>query len=277
MLGGNTIFENLSLAAKSGDRIGLVGRNGTGKSTLFKLIAGIENVDSGSIHFKKGTKIGYVAQIPNYGPDVTGLDILKGAFEEIQKIEFQMKQLEQKMAVAAPTGLEKLLNKYGNLQEQFANEGGYIIESEIEKIIDGLELSDFVEQEFVQLSGGEQTKIMLGKMLLTKPDLLLLDEPTNHLDVLAVEWLEKYLRDYDGTILLVSHDRYFLDEVVTKIADLEDGEITVYHGDYSAFVKEKEEKLLREFQEYEEQQKKIKKMQEIFTILFLLLKLCDIM
>ena len=158
--------------------------------------------------------------------------------------------------------MENLLRLYGDLQEEFARRDGYAMDSEIDKVINGLQLKPFVGRSFGQLSGGEQTKIMLGKLLLTKPDLLLLDEPTNHLDLFAVEWLEEYLTDYQGTVVIVSHDRYFLDCVVTKVADLEEGELHLYYGNYSAFIHEKEERLMREFQDYEEQQKKIKKMRE---------------
>lgn len=262
MLGGNTIFEDLSLEIKTGDKLGVVGRNGSGKTTLFTLIAGVEQPDQGSIHFKKGTKIGYLAQIPELEPTKTGMDVLESAFDELKKIQGRMAELEGKMASAGPDEMEKLLRQYGDLQEEFVSRDGYIMDSEIDKVINGLQLSNFVHQSFNSLSGGEQTKIMLGKLLLTKPDLLLLDEPTNHLDLFAVEWLEEYLTEYPGTVVIVSHDRYFLDRVVTKIADLEEGELQLYHGNYSKFLIEKEQRLMREFQEYEEQQKKIKKMRE---------------
>ena len=260
MLGGNTIFENLSLEIKTGDKLGIVGRNGSGKTTLFKLISGIEQPDEGALHFKKGTKIGYLAQIPSFEKEVTGYDILNSAFEELKAIQEKMTALEILLANTDET--DKYLHIYGDLQEEFARRGGYVIDSEIDKIIYGLQLQSFVRQPFGQLSGGEQTKIMLGKLLLTKPDLLLLDEPTNHLDLFAVEWLEEYLTDYPGTVVIVSHDRYFLDATVTKIADLEEGELHLYYGDYSAFIHEKEARLMKEFQDYEEQQKKIKKMKE---------------
>ncbi|QFF98945.1 ABC transporter ATP-binding protein [Psychrobacillus glaciei] len=262
MLGGNTIFENLSLCIKTGDKLGIVGRNGSGKTTLLTLITGVELPDEGSIHFKKGTKIGYLTQIPSFSEDVSGFDVLNTAFEELMQIQTKMKELEGKLSTAAPNELEKLLQLYGDIQEEFTNRNGYAIDSEINKVIEGLQLFTFVHQPFTTLSGGEQTKIMLGKLLLMKPDLLLLDEPTNHLDLFAVEWLEQYLVSYSGTVVIISHDRYFLDQVVTKIADLEEGEITLYHGNYSSFIIEKEEALMREFQEYEEQQKKIKKMKE---------------
>lgn len=262
MLGGNTIFENLSLSIKTGDRLGIVGRNGTGKTTLFKLIARLESLDKGSIHFKKGTQIGYLAQIPTFSNDITGYDVLNSAFHSLNELQTKMKELEAKLSTANPAEMEKLLQTYGDVQEEFTNLGGYLMETERDKVIQGLQLSNFVSQSFSSLSGGEQTKIMLGKLLLTKPDLLLLDEPTNHLDLFAVEWLEEYLVTYAGTVVIISHDRYFLDQVVTKVADLEEGELTLYHGNYSSFIVEKEERLMREFQEYEEQQKKIKKMKE---------------
>ncbi|MFJ7934195.1 ribosomal protection-like ABC-F family protein [Sporosarcina sp. NPDC096371] len=262
MLGGNTIFENLSLDIKTGDKLGVVGRNGSGKTTLFKLIAGAERPDSGALHFKKGTKIGYLAQIPSFAKETTGLDVLNSAFEELKAMQAKMAQLEVELATPQHDDMSKLLHQYGDLQEEFARRDGYAIDSEIDKVVNGLQLQAFVGRSFGQLSGGEQTKIMLGKLLLTKPDLLLLDEPTNHLDLFAVEWLEEYLTEYQGTVVIVSHDRYFLDCVVTKVADLEEGELHLYYGNYSAFLQEKEQRLMREFQDYEEQQKKIKKMKE---------------
>ncbi len=262
MLGGNTIFEDLTLDIRSGDKLGIVGRNGSGKTTLFKLIAGIEKPDQGTITFKKGTKIGYLAQIPTFENHITGKDLLYDAFEDIRLLQQKMSELEHELAVADSEILEKLLKQYGDIQEKFTLQGGYGIDSEIDKVIQGLQLSGFVNQPFSSLSGGEQTKIMLGQLLLTSPQLLLLDEPTNHLDLYAIEWLEEYLVNYSGTVVLISHDRYFLDKVVTNVADLEDGMLTLYHGNYSSFLIEKEEKLTREFQQYEEQQKKIKKMKE---------------
>lgn len=262
MLGGNTIFESLSLSIKTGEKLGIVGRNGSGKTTLFKLIIGTEAPDKGVINFKKGTKIGYLAQIPTFTEEVTGMDVLNSAFEKLKELQTKMQQLEEKLSCTDQRNMEKLLKEYGDVQEDFTNQGGYSLDSEIDKVIQGLQLSSFVHQSFSNLSGGEQTKIMLGKLLLTQPDLLLLDEPTNHLDLFAVEWLEQYLVNYTGTVVIISHDRYFLDQVISKVADLEDGELTLYHGNYSSYIVNKEERLMREFQEYEEQQKKIKKMKE---------------
>lgn len=257
--GGNIIFENISFEIKKSERIGLVGRNGSGKTTIFQLLTGIEHVDGGAIHMKKGTRIGHVAQIPKFMEEMTVYDVLCSAFAKEQALERKMRELEQKMAVNVT---EKMMAEYGEIQEQFSFLGGYEIEANMMKVANGLQVTELFSRDFRELSGGEQTKVSLAYMLLKKPDLLLLDEPTNHLDLFAVEWLEQFLKEYDGTVVVISHDRYFLDEVVTKIFDLEDGELHVYHTNYSQFVKEKEERLLQEFQAYQEQQKKIKKMKE---------------
>ncbi|ADH05020.1 ABC transporter ATP-binding protein [Bacillus thuringiensis BMB171] len=212
---------------------------------------------------KKGTRIGHVAQIPKFDEVMTVYDVLSSAFKVEKELEKEMHALEKNMAVEQEqSALEKLMERYGVIQEKFAFLGGYEIEANIMKVANGLQVTDLFSRVFTELSGGEQTKVSLAYMLLQKPDLLLLDEPTNHLDLFAVEWLEQFLKEYTGTVIVISHDRYFLDEVVTKIFDLEDGEIHVYHTNYSQFVEEKEERLLQEFQAYQEQQKKIKKMKE---------------
>ncbi|PFV26544.1 ABC transporter ATP-binding protein [Bacillus thuringiensis] len=261
--GGNIIFENISLEIKNGERVGLVGRNGSGKTTIFGLLTGMESLDAGAIHMKKGTRIGHVAQIPKFDEVLTVYDVLSSAFKVEKELEKEMHALEKNMAEEQEqSSLQKLMERYGIIQEKFAFLGGYEIEANIMKVANGLQVTDLFSRVFTELSGGEQTKVSLAYMLLQKPDLLLLDEPTNHLDLFAVEWLEQFLKEYTGTVMVISHDRYFLDEVVTKIFDLEDGEIHVYHTNYSQFVEEKEERLLQEFQAYQEQQKKIKKMKE---------------
>lgn len=261
--GGNIIFENISLEIKNGERIGLVGRNGSGKTTIFQFLTGIEGLDAGAIHVKKGTRIGHVAQIPKFNNEMNVYDVLSSAFKKEKELEIEMHALEKNMAEEQESSaLQKLMERYGVIQERYAFLGGYEIEANIMKVANGLQVTELFPRSFMELSGGEQTKVSLAYMLLQKPDLLLLDEPTNHLDLFAVEWLEQFLKEYTGTVMVISHDRYFLDEVVTKIFDLEDGEIHVYHTNYSQFVEEKEERLLQEFQAYQEQQKKIKKMKE---------------
>lgn len=259
MLGGTLIFEDISFEINAKERVGIVGRNGCGKTTLFQLLAGVEQVDDGMIYYKKGAEIGYLAQIPNY-PGVLVEDVLRKAFSDLVEMQERMNVLESQMANGQET--ERELKEYGQLLESFTRRGGYEIDSSIQSVANGLGIQHLLNASFDRLSGGEKTKISLGLLLLKEPDFLLLDEPTNHLDVEAVEWLESFLKQYSGTVLMISHDRYFLDEVVTKIMDLEDGELTVYHGSYSEFVKKKEELLLTEFAAYQEQQKKIKKMRE---------------
>ncbi|MED2126619.1 ABC-F type ribosomal protection protein [Bacillus thuringiensis] len=261
--GGNIIFENISLEIKNGERVGLVGRNGSGKTTIFGLLTGMESLDTGAIHMKKGTRIGHVAQIPKFDEAMTVYDVLSSAFKVEKELEKEMHALEKNMAEEQEqSSLQKLMERYGVIQEKFAFLGGYEIEANIMKVANGLQVTNLFSRVFTELSGGEQTKVSLAYMLLQKPDLLLLDEPTNHLDLFAVEWLEQFLKEYNGTVMVISHDCYFLDEVVTKIFDLEDGAIHVYHTNYSQFVEEKEGRLLQEFQAYQEQQKKIKKMKE---------------
>ncbi len=263
MYGGNLIFENLSMEIHEQDRIGVVGRNGGGKTTLFKLLSGIDIPDKGQIHWKKGIKIGYLAQIPDFPDDMSTKEVLQNAFKPLLDIQERMLKLEDEMKNEINQDkLNKLVALYGELQEQYIRDGGYEIEADIDRIANGLNINPLLNNPFGKLSGGEKTKVGLGLILLQNPNLLFLDEPTNHLDLMAVEWLGQFLKKYNGTVVVISHDRYFLDEVVMKIIDLEDGEIEEYHGNYTYYVKEREECLLREFQAYQEQQRKIKKMKE---------------
>ncbi|MEK4647295.1 ABC-F type ribosomal protection protein [Exiguobacterium sp. FSL W8-0210] len=259
--GGETILADVSLFLNEHDRVGLIGRNGSGKTTLLRLLARLEQPDGGVIYQKSGLTIGYLEQLPVYSETLTGLDVLWTAFAETLVIRSRMQQLEQMMATA-PENLDALLARYAEATNAFEQKDGYLLDSKIERMVNGLHLRPLLTRPFHQLSGGEQTKICLGRMLLMEPNLLILDEPTNHLDLAAVEWLEQFLRDYTGTILLVSHDRVFLDAVVTSIVELEDGELTTYIGNYSAFVVERERRLMEQFHAYQEQQKKIKKMKE---------------
>ena len=263
MYGGNIIFDQLSFDINEKERVGLVGRNGSGKTALLKLLAGEETPDSGVIHWRKDCKTGYVKQIPDFAPELIVELILRKAFSELLGMEDRMKQLEQAMGTETNDNrMQQLLEKYGQLQEQFLTDGGYEIESKMKKVVNGLNMNELLEKPFAALSGGEKTKAGLAFALLQNPGLLLLDEPTNHLDFASVEWLGGFLQNYSGAIVVVSHDRYFLDQTVNKIIDLEDGTLEEYYANYTGFVKEKEERLLREFEAYKEQQKKIKKMQE---------------
>lgn len=205
-------------------------------------------------------KISLLEQIPSADPNLSVNDLLKQAFHDLIKVEEKMKELEKEMSIVSDQKqLEKLMAEYGNLTDYFSLHGGYEIDAIIEKVVHGLNIAHLVEKPFSMLSGGEKTKIGLTVNLLIHPDFLLLDEPTNHLDLQAIEWLSEFLKNYHGTVVVISHDRYFLDEVVGKILDLEDGEIKSYQTNFSGYIKEKQAELLREFQAYEEQQKKIKK------------------
>lgn len=262
--GANPVLEDVSLEIKAGERIGIVGPNGAGKTTLFKLLAGMEQPDEGEIYRAKGSRWAYLPQTPHY-PGLTGHEVILSAFAAVLEIQRHLREVEQQMSETAEDGemLEKLMRRYQALTESFEQLDGYQLEATMAQVVEGLGIAPaLLETPFEQLSGGEKTKVGLAKLLCEKSDVLLLDEPTNHLDVESMEWLEGFLRDYPGTILLISHDRYFLDAVVTSVYEVDGGEAQFYLGNYSAFVKEKEERLLRQFAEYQEQQKKIKKMQE---------------
>ncbi|MFN3365030.1 MAG: ribosomal protection-like ABC-F family protein [Exiguobacterium mexicanum] len=257
--GGHAVLIDANLQVNAGERIGLVGRNGSGKTTLLHLIVGADSPDEGTIYRKQRLTIGYLAQIPAH-PGKSGRDVLYTAFTELTRLGDEMRRLEEQMI--SSDDIDSLLETYGALQMRYENGGGYAIDSKVNAMIDGLRLTSFVDRPFDTLSGGERTKVGLALALLQEPELLILDEPTNHLDLEAMTWLESFLRDSPSTLLLVSHDRVFLDAVATRIVECEDGELASFNGNYSAFVAQKEKKLLDQFHAYTEQQKKIKKMKE---------------
>lgn len=257
--GGNIIFEELTIDIHEKERVAVVGRNGCGKTTLLKLLASIESPDHGRIIKKKNSTIGYLHQIPPYVHELA-IDVLRKAFASLINMQEQLQQLELQMADSLQ--LDKLLKQYGELQEQFTVQGGYEMDAKIQLIANGLKIAPLLQTPFHLLSGGEKTKIMLGQILLTNPHILLLDEPTNHLDLEAIEWLEGYLKNYEGTLIIVSHDRHFMNEVVSKVIEIDNGESHSYFGNYDSFVKQREERIFNEFAQFEEQQKKITKMKE---------------
>ncbi|MFB0843034.1 ribosomal protection-like ABC-F family protein [Paenibacillus oleatilyticus] len=265
--GAQLVLEDVNLDIQQGERIGLIGRNGSGKSTLLQLIAGRLRPDAGQLTVRKGTRIGYLTQIPAEFEGRTVYDVLALGHQELLECRLKMAELEKLMSEPGASGsLDRLagwLEQYAALQEKFEREGGYELDAVIERVADGLRIDrGSYTQTYATLSGGEKTRINLASQLIRKPELLLLDEPTNHLDLHGVEWLEDYLTQYDGSCLIVSHDRYFLDRVVTKIVELEDGESQSYFTNYTGYMKEKEARLLQQFADYQEQQKKIKKMME---------------
>lgn len=261
--GAYDILKGVTFEVQDIERVGIVGRNGSGKTTLLKILMGKERQDKGEVFVRKGAMLGYVEQIPQYEAHFTGLDVLKTAFAPLYALSDTMHQLEEEMTKLEGEALATCLNKYSQLSESFEVQGGYQIEENLSKICTGLNLDEkLLSKSFNTLSGGEKTTVLLGKALLQKPDILLLDEPTNHLDMKGMEWLEEYLVNYKGAIVMVSHDRYFLDQVANKIVDIEGGKATTYKGNYASYCEEKEKKLLEEFEAYKEQQKKVKAMEK---------------
>ncbi len=270
------VLKNINFQVYSGEKVGIVGVNGSGKSTILKLIAGIlpmdycvgypgatsPGYDEGFIKMPSGATTAYLEQIPQYEEGIKVIDVLKMAFNEVYKIEEQMHELEEEMKLLKGEELERTLKRYSNLLQSYEVKGGYNTEEKLARICTGLKFTNaFLDKEFNLLSGGEKTTVILGKILMDNPDILLLDEPTNHLDMDSIEWLEGYLKRYEGIVIIVSHDRYFLDNVVSKIVEIEDMESQTYKGNYSSYVKQKEEKLIEEMHNYKEQQKEIKSME----------------
>ena len=270
------VLKNINFQVYEGEKVGIVGVNGSGKSTILKLIAGIEQMnyyagypqtssygyDEGFVCVPREATCAYLEQIPQYEDGMKVIDVLKAAFDEVYTIENKMRELEEKMKSLETENLEKALKKYSKLVELYEVKDGYNTEEKLNKICTGLRLDEsFLDKEFNLLSGGEKTTVVLGKLLIDNPDILLLDEPTNHLDMDSIEWLEAYLKNYKGIVIIVSHDRYFLDNVVTKIVEIEDMESKTYKGNYSEFVEQKQKNMLEQFHQYKEQQKEIKTIQ----------------
>ncbi len=261
--GANKIFETISFEIKTGEHIGLVGQNGCGKTTLMKTLMGMEEHQAGEISIRKDCKLGYLDQIPEYPEATTTMDVIQMAFSKVHELRKKMNELELNMANVEQDDLEEAVKRYSRLQEQYELSGGYELETRIRKITEGLNITENLKQiQFSSLSGGEKTRIILAKLLLEEPDILLLDEPTNHLDMNTILWLENFLKDYKGAALIISHDRYFLDHVVSKMIDLNQDHAEVYLGNYSYYVEEKERRFLIALKDYENQQKKIDRMEQ---------------
>lgn len=256
--GAVKVLDNVTFEVHTGEKVGIVGRNGTGKTTILKILCGIEGYDGGILSIRRGAELGYLDQIPVYPENYTAMDVLKMAFEKLYQISSEMKNLEVSMGELSGDELTEVIKKYGELQHTFELEGGYEIDEKMSKVCTGLKLNEvLIKQPFSTLSGGEKTTVILAKILLQSPEILLLDEPSNHLDMESIEWLEEYLREYKGTVVIVSHDRYFLDRVVTKVVEVEYMETETYIGNYSTYVETKEKNLLLQFEAYKDQQKKI--------------------
>ena len=272
------IFRNITFLVRQGDKVGLIGANGCGKTTILKLIAGILKLnhcagypyapvppgyDEGWVKISKYTRCAYLEQIPQYDEALRVLDVLNLNFSDVHQLEEKMRAMERDMAQLKGDSLNKALAAYSDLVQLYEFKGGYETEEKLSKICTGLKFNEnFLEQNFQSLSGGEKTTVILGKLLMDAPDVLLLDEPTNHLDMESVEWLQSYIRQYKVMVIVVSHDRYFLDQSVTKIIEVENKECQTYHGNYSDYLKQKEENLSIQADQYKEQKKKIDKMEQ---------------
>ena len=255
---GEVLFDNISLQVDERDRIALVGKNGAGKSTLLKILVGEEEPTSGEINKKRDLSLSYLAQDSLFESSNTIYDEMLHVFDDLRKTERTLRQMELEMGEKTGADLEKLMQDYDRLSEEFRQAGGFTYEADIRAILNGFKFDESMWQmKIEELSGGQNTRLALAKMLLEKPNLLVLDEPTNHLDIETIAWLENYLVNYSGALLIVSHDRYFLDKVATITLDLTKHSLDRYVGNYSSFVEQKEQKLLTEAKNYEKQQKEI--------------------
>ncbi|NRG44580.1 ABC-F family ATP-binding cassette domain-containing protein [Bacillus sp. CRN 9] len=265
--GADPILTNIKLEVQTRDRIALVGRNGAGKSTLLKMIAGHMSYDSGEMIKSKETQIGYLAQNTGLESELSIWDEMLTVFSYLQQQEKELRALEEKMGdpqiIDQPQEYERILKNYDRLQVSFKEQGGYQYEADIRSVLHGLNFQSFnYDTKIAALSGGQKTRLALAKLLLRKPDLLILDEPTNHLDIETLSWLEQYLQSYDGAILIVSHDRYFLDKVVNQVYEITRNHIKRYPGNYSHYLDQKAANYEREMKQYEKQQEEIAKLED---------------
>jgi len=249
--GSNHVLKSISFEIYSGNKVGLLGKNGSGKTTLFKIITGDETYDSGSVSGAVGKKIEILAQIPAFAENDTVEDILRSSFKEVTETYAAMKKIEG-------DGNSAVLARYGKLMEEYERLGGYEVEIKIEKICNGMNIDEPMRKSlFRLLSGGEKTRVNLARILLRDCDILLLDEPTNHLDLASLTWLEGFIKEFSGTVVVISHDRAFLDNVVSRVIEIDDGNVHFYSGNYSFYVEEKEQRFQTQAEQYKQQQRKI--------------------
>ena len=263
--GADVLFQNIHLEISTGARIALVGRNGAGKSTLLKIIAGLEAPDEGAITKNKTATLGYLAQDTGLSSNETVWNEMLKAFAEVRKMEQRMRELEIAISEGVPEtpAYDSFLKEYDRLQHEFSDKNGYGYENEIRSVLHGFKFDpSFYEQTIDTLSGGQRTRLALARMLLQHPDILILDEPTNHLDIETLSWLENYLQGYTGALLIVSHDRYFLDKVVTEVYELSRQKMRHYKGNYSKYLDLKAEQLASDWKAYEKQQTEIHKLED---------------
>ncbi len=262
--GFGTLFENLSFSLNEGESISIVGPNGCGKSTLLKIIAGLMRADFGTVNIKKGAKCAYLDQTASSIQDSRKVkDIFKDSFEEVNAMEKRLNDLQNKLTDTTAEDYDVTLSRYCNLLERFQLAGGYDVDVQISTVVEGLGIGkDMLEKSYDVLSGGEKTLAQLAKALLQKPDLFLLDEPTNHLDIDRIEWLEGYIKSFRGAVVIVSHDRYFLDKLSNKILSLDDVEAKIYATNYSGYLEQKQRDFEVQLAAFKDQQQAIKRLEE---------------
>ena len=257
---GRKILDGVTFQVDTGERVGLLGKNGAGKTTLFRILTGELEPDEGQVSVASGKRVGLITQIPVYPAGYTVEMVLRAAFQRLKAMEEEMESLTARMAAGESD--PALLRRYDALTAAFESGGGYDVETPLNKVCNGLDISpDMRERAFSDLSGGEKTRVNLGRLILEDTDVLLLDEPTNHLDLRCTEWLEDYLAKFKGTVLTISHDRWFLDKVVSRVVELENGRAEFYAGNYSYYVEEKERRYQEKLRQYEKEQAKIEQLQ----------------
>ncbi len=255
---GNNLLDGLSFDINSGERVGIMGRNGCGKTTLFRILTGEISPDEGTVMIAPGKKLGLISQIPRYPAGYTVEDVLRTAFTPLRNMQAKMTELEHSMD---SNSSKQTLAEYDRLSAAFAAGGGYEMDVQTAKVCGGLSISaEQRAQEFDRLSGGEKTRVNLARLLLEKTDILLLDEPTNHLDLKSTEWLEDYILKFRGTVLTISHDRYFLDRVVQRVIELSEGRAEFYSGNYSFYLEEKQARFNLQLKQYEQEQAKLRQL-----------------
>jgi len=255
---GENLLEGLSFEIQEGECVAILGRNGCGKTTLFKILTGEMDYDDGEVFVNPHKKLGLISQIPKFPQGYTVEDVLRSAFADVMAAKRKMEELEKKMAFFASS---EQLREYDALVNRFQTGGGYDMDVEVDKICNGLGITaDQRKQEFASLSGGEKTRVNLARLLLEKTDILLLDEPTNHLDLNSVEWLEGYIKAFKGTVLAISHDRYFIDQIAQRVIEIVDGHAEFYSGNYSFYMDEKQARFDLQMKQYEQEQAKLKQL-----------------
>lgn len=263
---GDEILKGLTFQVNEGERVGILGKNGCGKTTLFKILTGEYDYDEGEISIAPGKRLGLISQIPVYPMGCTVEQVLDDAFVRVHRMEWEMEELAAKMAAGDTSSAT--MNRYDFLSHEFERAGGYDIPVQISKVCNGLGINaEMRQQPFEMLSGGEKTRVNLGRLILEDTEILLLDEPTNHLDLHAVEWLEEYLESFKGTVLAISHDRYFLDKVVKRIVEIDNGQAAFYSGNYSFYVVEKEKRYQEQLKQFQKEQDKIAQLTATATLM----------